>query len=136
MYSARFTSEIIGGGFAETRADYFSADPLVLHMEFTQHYDGAVIRWQFGRDLLLTGMTSTEWIGQGDVQVARGEQIGGLGEDVLQIALDTPSGRGVLLLPLVDLSRFLGRTLVEMPLGDELVDTDGLLGSETSDFVD
>lgn len=133
MYTARFTSEILGGGLAETRVDYFSADPLVLHVEFSAHYGGMPIRWQFGRELILTGMCSDTWVGLGDVQVRRGEQREVLGDEVVEIALSTPSGNAVLLLPLVDLSRFVGRTLVEMPLGDELIPTDDLA---TSEFVD
>lgn len=129
-YTARFTAEILGGGLAEVRADYFSTDPLVLHLEFTSHHDGRVIRWQFGRDLLMAGMCSTDWCGLGDVQVRRGEQREVLADEVVEIALSTPSGNAVLLLPLVDFTRFLGRTLVEMPLGDEVIEGDELATSE------
>lgn len=130
-YSTNFTGEMVGGGLVEVRMDYYSTDPLALHLTFIQHNNEHVARWQLSRDLVVQGMASTLPVGEGDVQVVRGTEPGVLDEDMLEIALTAPGGVALLLLPLVDVSRFVGRTLVEMPLGDELVDTSAL--PETAD---
>lgn len=96
-----------------TRLDYTSFDPYSVHLQFQDK--GRYIEWEVARDLLLAGMFVPTWFGLSDVQVCR------VNDAEMGLRLESPSGEATFLLPLVDVSRFLGRTMLETPIGDELV---------------
>ena len=117
------TALMLSGVEVPARWDYTSLDPLAVHLQL--HTGPCYIDWQFSRDLLLAGLTSEEWTGEGDVCVRRGD------EDFVAIHLDVDGQAATLLFKLVDVSQFLARSLLEMPIGDEQVDTD-LLASTSA----
>ncbi len=110
------TALMLSGVTVPARWDYSSMDPLAVHLQL--HTGPAYVDWQFSRDLLLAGMTADEWVGQGDVRVRRGD------EDFVAIYLDVDGQAATLLFRLVDVSQFIARSLLEMPIGDEQIDTD------------
>lgn len=118
MYSTTTdtTALMLSGVEVPTRLDYTSFDPLAVHMQM--HTGPAYINWQFSRDLLIAGLTSDTWVGEGDVAICRGD------EDFLALHLSVDGKAATLLLRLVDVSQFLARSLLEMPIGDELIPTD------------
>ncbi len=100
-----------------TLLDYNGFDPFAIKLEFSAK--NGPVEWRISRDLLLAGMTSEErFVGEGDVKVQR---VRTEDRDELAMLLSSPSGEAFLLFDLVDISRFVGKTLVEMPLGDELL---------------
>lgn len=102
------------------RWDYTSFDPFAIHLQF--HMGGkALANWALSRDLLLAGMCSPTWVGEGDVQVCRPDDAN------LVIRLSSPTGTATHTFLLDQVSRFLGQTLMETPVGDEQMDTTGLL---------
>lgn len=120
MYTENLHAQHLeSGGSLPARWDYTSFDPYSLHLQLDVPTKG-YIDWEFGRELVLVGLTSTDWVGEGDVKVCRAD------EDILAIRLSSPSGMATLLFPLTTMSRFIGRTILEMPIGDELIDTDWL----------
>ena len=118
MYSttAETTALMLSGVTVPARWDYTSMDPLAVHLQL--HTGPCYIDWQFSRDLLLAGMTSDEWIGEGDVRVRRGD------DDFVAIHLEVDGQAATLLFKLIDVSQFLARSILEMPIGDEVIDTD------------
>lgn len=116
----------LGDHLVRTTLDYYSSEPLAIYITF----DCGVrdTRWRVGRDLLIAGMTSIDYVGDGDVRLRRIDADGKWPlEDQVDLHLSSPGGEAFLLIPLADLSRFVGRTLVEIPLGDEQVDPNELL---------
>lgn len=115
----------------KTTLDYYSSDPLAIYITFDcGNHDTT---WGIARDLVIAGLTSSDYVGEGDVMLRRIEADGTwLMEDQIDLHLSCPSGEAFLLIPLIDVSRFVGRTLVEMPIGDEQVAMDEQLASVLS----
>jgi hypothetical protein len=125
MFRAHCTASL-GNHPVKTTLGYHSAEPLAIYITFDCEVRGTT--WRVSRDLVIAGMTSIDYVGDGDVRLRR---IAADGTwplvDQVDLHLSSPGGEAFLLIPLADLSRFVGRTLVEMPLGDEQVDTNKLL---------
>ncbi|MBV9382516.1 MAG: SsgA family sporulation/cell division regulator [Streptosporangiaceae bacterium] len=109
---------------------YSGDDPYAIRIAFHVGLDEPV-EWIFARELLASGITSRQ--GLGDVQVwpsaataaAGGEAAGaGAGQEVLNIELSSPFGQAHFEAPIPDISDFLRRTYEIVPAGKE------------SDFVD
>lgn len=92
-----------------------SDDPLILQCIF----DGT--KWDIGRDLILEGLTSESWTGEGDVRVIASRA-------VLGIKLNTDEGRAYVQMPKHHMQGFLGRVYDIVPLGAEVLDVDGAIG--------
>jgi hypothetical protein len=91
---------------------YSATDPYAVRAVFSG--DGMEVEWVFARDLLRTGlMTPT---GDGDVHVWPSW---GTGRELLMISLTSPDGQAVLEATADDVRRFLDRTAVVVPDGDE-----------------
>lgn len=110
----------------KTTLDYDESDPLAISITF--HCGTRPPTWGIARDLMIAGLTSSEYVGEGDIRLRRIEADGTwLTQDQVELHLSCPNGEAFLLIPLIDLSRFLGRTLVKTPLGAEQADADELL---------
>lgn len=109
-----------GSASLPVRADcrFEAADPYAVHMAFHTG-TGEVVEWTFARQLLTDGVTRP--VGEGDVQVwpsQSGHQ------QVVCLALSSPSGRALFEIPLAPLVEFLTRSYSVVATGSE------------SDFVD
>ena len=109
---------------------YSGDDPYAIRIAFHVGLDEPV-EWIFARDLLASGITSRQ--GLGDVQVwPSPATVTGSGDsadddaaqEVLNIELSSPFGQAHFEAPIADISDFLGRTYEIVPAGKE------------SDFVD
>lgn len=129
MFTAHCTAKLNEYGYPVAMTlDYYSSDPLAIYITF--HCGTRPPTWSIARDLVICGLSSVEYVGAGDVRLRRIEADGtSLTEDQIDLHLSCLGGEASLLIPLIDLSRFVGRTLVETPLGDEQVDMDELLSS-------
>lgn len=111
---------------------YERDDPFALHATFALAGTTTVQHWEFSRELLMPGLVLGGHIlcaGPSDVTVSR------LDDKRLLIGLNSPNGSATLEFPLGTVSEFLGRTLVEVPLGTEqLPEKDLLIESLTGDF--
>lgn len=76
------------------------------------------MQWVIGRELLLDGITSRTPVGDGDVQLHRGDH----GE--LEVRLSSPTGDATFTMPGSDVAEFLVDTLAEVPEGFEVLGTD------------
>jgi hypothetical protein len=118
--------EALLGGVAGTTVpvtlEYRREDPFAVAMVFgVSARTGRVMRWVFGRELLIAGLVASDMVGDGDVKLGRGS------DEYLVIQLASPSGEATLLFPLAEVSRFVGQVLVEVPLGLEPVDENELV---------
>lgn len=114
-----------GSAALPVRADcrYDAGDPYAVHMSFHTG-TGEVVEWTFARQLLTDGVTRP--VGEGDVQVwpsQSGHQ------QVVCLALSSPSGRALFEIPLAPLVEFLTRSYAVVPTGHEssFVDVDAEL---------
>lgn len=86
-------------------------DPLAILAEFG--VDGeAVVPWQFSRELMMQGVTSSAIVGDADI---RFQVVGGS----LQVCLRSPEGHAHIRLPLDRVVGFLERTADEVAVGSE-----------------
>jgi hypothetical protein len=95
------------------RLSYNPRDPYAVQMHFLA---AETVTWTFARDLLATGLDAPA--GVGDVQIWPSPWTSP-GGDVVAIALSSPDGRAVLEAPRRVLARFLRRTYVMVPRGQE-----------------
>lgn len=89
---------------------YSPLEPWSLHLRFLLP---KWVHWVISRDLVLAGLTSEQWVGCGDVLLSRPD------DSHLLMGLHTPSGEATLTLPLPMVSRFVGHTLLDTPIGHE-----------------
>jgi hypothetical protein len=104
-----------GSASLPVRADcrYDAADPYAVHMAFHTG-TGEVVEWTFARQLLTDGATRP--VGEGDVQVWPSQS--GT-QQVVCLALSSPSGRALFEMPLRQLVEFLTETYAIVPTGSE-----------------
>lgn len=122
MHSVKFLSAFLDSAWdgipITTTWEYFSEDPWCVYATF-DYGQKKVPTWEIARDLLVAGLVAREWVGEGDVQVMREYRTDTDtdGEDQVLLRLF-----GVVIqVPVIDLSRFLAATILESPLGDELM---------------
>ena len=104
-----------GSASLPVRADarYDVSDPYAVHMAFHTG-TGEVVEWTFARQLLTDGVTRP--VGEGDVQVWP-SQSGS--QQIVCLALSSPSGRALFEIPLASLVEFLTKTYAVVPTGSE-----------------
>jgi hypothetical protein len=113
---------------AEVR--YEPSDPYAVHMAFHTG-TGEVVEWTFARQLLTEGVTRPT--GEGDVQVWPSQGMGAetaySGQQIVCLALSSPSGRALFEIPLGSMIEFLTKTYTAVPTGGEsdYVDVDAEL---------
>ncbi len=113
---------------AEVR--YEPSDPYAVHMAFHTG-TGEVVEWTFARQLLTEGVTRPT--GEGDVQVwpsqGAGAETAYAGQQIVCLALSSPSGRALFEIPLGSMIEFLTKTYPAVPTGGEsdYVDVDAEL---------
>jgi hypothetical protein len=94
---------------------YDPADPYAVHILFhAESAGGEPVGWSFARDLLMTGLD--EPAGIGDVRVWPWTTPRG---DFVALALSSPDGNALFEMPRGVLVRFLRRTCVVVPQGQE-----------------
>lgn len=94
---------------------YDPADPYAVHILFhAESAGGEAVGWSFARDLLMTGLD--EPAGIGDVRVWPWATPRG---DFVALALSSPDGNALFEMPRGVLVRFLRRTCVVVPQGNE-----------------
>jgi Streptomyces sporulation and cell division protein, SsgA len=91
---------------------YSASDPYAVRAVFSG--DGVEVEWVFARDLLRTGLSTP--VGDGDVHVWPSW---GTGRELLMISLTSPDGQAVLEATADDVRRFLDRTAIVVPDGEE-----------------
>jgi len=96
---------------------YSAADPYAVRAVFSG--DGMEVEWVFARELLRQGLTSPT--GDGDVHVWPSW---GTGRELLMISLTSPDGQAVLEAAAEDVRRFLERTTLVVPDGEESMHLD------------
>ncbi|MGA8115473.1 MAG: SsgA family sporulation/cell division regulator [Actinocatenispora sp.] len=104
---------------------YDPADPYAVHVLFHPDAgDGDPVGWSFARDLLVSGLS--EATGIGDVRVWPWSTPRGA---VVALALSSPDGNALFEVPRTILARFLRRTFVVVPRGEEsrYLDIDGAI---------
>lgn len=101
---------------------YSATDPYAVRAVFSG--DGMEVEWVFARELLRAGLTTPT--GEGDVHVWPSW---GTGRQLLMISLTSPDGQAVLEASADDVRRFLERTALVVPDGEESLhlDLDGEL---------
>ena len=104
-----------GSASLPVRADcrYDITDPYAVRMSFHTG-TGEVVEWTFARQLLTDGVTRP--VGEGDVQVWPSYSGN---EQVVCLALSSPSGRALFEIPLPQLVEFLTKTYAVVPTGSE-----------------
>jgi hypothetical protein len=116
---------LLGGAVGTTvpvTLEYRREDPFAVAMVFTVSAGtGRVRRWVVDRELLMAGLVTSDWVGDGDVKLGRAS------DAYLVIRLTSPDGEATLLFPLAEVSKFVGQVLVEVPLGLEPVDEDDVV---------
>ncbi len=97
-------------------------DPYAVSVAFhTGPADGGgdVVEWTFARQLLTDGVSAP--VGEGDVQVWPSTSAG---QQVVCLALSSPSGKALFEIPLPSLVDFLGSTYAAVPTGGESAHVD------------
>ncbi len=105
---------------------YDPADPYAVHVLFhPDNGEGEPVGWSFARDLLVAGLS--EATGIGDVRVWPWSTPRG---PVVALALSSPDGNALFEVPRTVLARFLRRTFVAVPRGEEgrYLDIDAAVG--------
>ncbi|MFL6136859.1 MAG: SsgA family sporulation/cell division regulator [Frankiaceae bacterium] len=104
-----------GSASLPVKADsrYDVSDPYAVHVAFHTG-TGEVVEWTFARQLLTDGVTRP--VGEGDVQVWPSYSGS---EQVVCLALSSPSGRALFEIPLPQLVEFLTKTYAVIPTGSE-----------------
>jgi hypothetical protein len=105
---------------------YDPTDPYAVHVLFHPDADSDdTVGWSFARDLLVSGLS--EATGIGDVRVWPWSTPRGA---VVALALSSPDGNALFEVPRSVLARFLRRTFVAVPRGEEscYLDVDAVVG--------
>lgn len=100
----------------QARFRYDPTDPYAVHVTFHTEPDPQTTTWTFARELLATGIDQPA--GLGDVRIWPSPWLTPLGDRV-NLALASPDGEAQLDLPRAALHRFLRRTYVIVPRGQE-----------------
>lgn len=121
MISRSFTATLVRRGHSRVNMPFEvelvydpDTDPLAVLMICKLSGEQEVV-WQFSRDLLDQGTRSLHPVGIGDVRI----RMQNTHAAELIVCLRPPEGHADLLLPMVDVSSFLGETFELIPLGGE-----------------
>jgi sporulation and cell division protein SsgA len=107
---------------------YEAGDPYAVRAAFRSDGHGGTVEWILGRDMLTQALRGHA--GHGDVRMWSG---GGLGRDVLYIALSPPAGSVLLEVPAQGVETFLRETWTLVPPGAESGQLD--LDAELTDLL-